>query len=56
MPQNSELSDLQKGEIVGYRRNGRSLKNVSKELNIPESTVAFVNKKWKMDGDCRNML
>ena len=56
MPRNSELSDFQKGEIVGYQRNGRSLKDISKELNIPKSTVAFVIKKWKMIGDCRNVL
>ena len=56
MPRNSELSDFQKGEIVGYHRNGRSLKDISKELNIPKSTVAFVIKKWKMSGKYRNVL
>ena len=56
MPRNSELSGFQKGEIVGYHRKGRSLKDISKELNIPKSTMAFVIKKWKLNVDCRNML
>ena len=56
MPRNSELSDFQKGKIVGYHRNDRSLKDIFKELNIPKPTVAFVIKKWKMNGDYRNML
>ena len=48
MPQNSELSDFQKEKSVGYHRNGQSLKDISKELNIPKLTMAFVIKNWKV--------
>ena len=56
MPQNSELSDFQKEKSVGYHRNGQSLKDISKELNIPKLTIAFVIKNWKVSGDYRNVL
>ena len=56
MPRNSELSDFKKSEIIGCHRNGRSLRDISKELNISKSTVAFVIKKWKMSGKYRNVL
>ncbi|GFV17792.1 transposable element Tc1 transposase [Trichonephila clavipes] len=32
------------------------LRDISSELNIPKSTVAFVIKKWKVKGDCRNVV
>ena len=48
VPLKSELSDFHKGEIVGYHRNCRSLKDISKELNIPKLTVAYVIQKWKV--------
>ncbi|GFV40791.1 hypothetical protein TNCV_60241 [Trichonephila clavipes] len=50
---NSQLSDSEKGEIVG---NGRFLRDISRELNIPKSTVASVIKKRKVIGDCRNVF
>ena len=56
MLRNSELSDFQKGEIVGYHRNGGSLKDISKELNIPKSVVASVIMRWKVSGDSQNVL
>lgn len=55
MPRSSELSDFEKGIIVGYHKNGRFLRDISSELNYPKSTVAYVIKKWKVSGDCRNV-
>ncbi|GFX92939.1 transposable element Tc1 transposase [Trichonephila clavipes] len=55
-PRNSELPDFEKGIVVGYHRNGRFLRNISSEINIPKSTVTFVIKKWKVSGDYRNVL
>lgn len=55
MPRSAELSDFEKGVIVGYHRNGRSLRDISSELNYPKSTVAYVIQKWKVSGDCRNV-
>ncbi|GFV82538.1 uncharacterized protein TNCV_3983281 [Trichonephila clavipes] len=56
MSRNSELSDFEKGVIVGNHRNGRFLRDISSELYIPRSPLAFVIKKWKVGGDCRNVL
>ncbi|XP_055936666.1 uncharacterized protein LOC129966275 [Argiope bruennichi] len=56
MPRNSEQSDFEKGVIVDYHRNVRSLRDLSSELNIPKSTVAFVIKKWKVRDYCGNVL
>ena len=55
MPRSSELSEFEKGVIVGYHRNGRSIRDISSELQYPISTVAYVIGKWKKSGDCRNV-
>ncbi|GIY97129.1 major facilitator superfamily domain-containing protein 6 [Caerostris extrusa] len=48
MPRSSELSDLEKGIIIGYHKCGRSLTDISSDLKYPKSTVAYVIKKWKV--------
>jgi len=55
MPRSSELSDFEKGIIIGYHKCGRSLRDISSDLKYPKSTVAYVIKKWKVSGDCRNV-
>ncbi|GIY47762.1 transposable element Tc1 transposase [Caerostris extrusa] len=55
MPHSSELSDFEKGIIIGYHKCGRSLRDISSDLKYPKSTVAYVIKKWKVSGDCRNV-
>ncbi|GIY15377.1 transposable element Tc1 transposase [Caerostris extrusa] len=50
-----ELSDFEKGIIIGYHKCGRSSKDISRDLKYPKSTVAYVIKKWKVSGDCRNV-
>ncbi|GIY63825.1 c-Maf-inducing protein [Caerostris extrusa] len=55
MPRSSELSDFEKGIIIGYHKCGRSLRDISRVLKYPKSTVAYVIKKWKVSGDCRNV-
>ena len=55
MASNPELSDFEKGVIVGYPRNGRSIRGIASELKYPKSTVAYVIRKWKVSGDCRNV-
>ncbi|GIY33696.1 transposable element Tc1 transposase [Caerostris darwini] len=55
MPRSSELSDFEKGIIIGYHKCGRSLRGISSDLKYPKSTVANVIKKWKVSGDCRNV-
>ncbi|GFV79927.1 protein-tyrosine sulfotransferase [Trichonephila clavipes] len=56
MPRNLVLPDFEKGVIVGYNRRGQSLRDISSELNIAKSTVAFVIKKQKVSGDYRNVF
>ncbi|GIY19762.1 transposable element Tc1 transposase [Caerostris darwini] len=55
MPRSSELSDFEKGIIIGYHKCGRSLRDISSDLKYPKWTVAYVIKKWKVSGDCRNV-
>ncbi|GIY99296.1 hypothetical protein CEXT_289021 [Caerostris extrusa] len=55
MPRSSELSGFEKGIIIGYHKCGRSLRDISSDLKYPKSTVAYVIKKWKVSGDCRNV-
>ncbi|GIX74031.1 transposable element Tc1 transposase [Caerostris darwini] len=55
MPRSSELSDFEKGIIIGYHKCGRSLRDISSDLKYPKSTVAYVIKKWKVSGDCQNV-
>jgi transposase len=55
MPRSTELSEFEKGVIVGYHRNGRSIRDISSELKYPKSTVGYVIRKWKVSGDCRNV-
>ncbi|GIZ00389.1 transposable element Tc1 transposase [Caerostris extrusa] len=54
-PRSSELSDFEKGIIIGYHKCGRSLRDISSDLKYPKSTVAYVIKKWKVSSDCRNV-
>ncbi|GIY83098.1 transposable element Tc1 transposase [Caerostris darwini] len=51
----AQLSDFEKGIIIGYHQCGRSLRDISSDLKYPKSTVAYVIKKWKVSGDCRNV-
>ncbi|GIX71558.1 transposable element Tc1 transposase [Caerostris extrusa] len=55
MPRSSELSDFEKGIIIGNHKCGRSLRGIYSYLKYPKSTVAYVIKKWKVSGDCRNV-
>ncbi|GIX84657.1 transposable element Tc1 transposase [Caerostris extrusa] len=55
MPRSSELSDFEKGIIIGYHKCGRSLRDISSDLKYTKSTVGYVIKKWKVSGDCRNV-
>ncbi|GIY31257.1 transposable element Tc1 transposase [Caerostris darwini] len=55
MLRSSELSDFEKGIIIGYPKCGRSLRDISSYLKYQKSTVAYVIKKWKVSGDCRNV-
>ncbi|GIX90132.1 uncharacterized protein CEXT_35611 [Caerostris extrusa] len=55
MPRSSELSDFEKGIIIGYHKCGRSLRDISSDLKYSKSTVTYVIKKWKVSGDCRNV-
>ncbi|GIY56266.1 transposable element Tc1 transposase [Caerostris extrusa] len=55
MPRSSELCDFEKGIIIGYHKCSRSLRVISSNLKYPKLTVAYVIKKWKVSGDCRNV-
>ncbi|GIY31120.1 transposable element Tc1 transposase [Caerostris extrusa] len=52
MPRSSS-SLISKGTIIA--KCGRSLRDISSHLKYPKSTVAYVIKKWKVSGDCRNV-
>ncbi|GIY64437.1 hypothetical protein CEXT_321831 [Caerostris extrusa] len=55
MPRSLKISDFEKGIIIGYHKCGRSFRDISSDLKYPKSTVAYVIKKWKVSGDCRNV-
>jgi len=44
-----------RGIIIGCRKCGRSSRDISSDLKYRQSTVAYVIKKWKVSGDCRNV-
>ncbi|KAJ8888942.1 hypothetical protein PR048_008436 [Dryococelus australis] len=54
MARGTELSDFDKGVIVGCLFSGRSSWAIAWKVNRPKSTVAFVLHKWKIDGHCAN--
>ena len=39
MPKNSELTETERGKILGLRMGGNSIKKISEILKIPKSTV-----------------
>jgi IS30 family transposase len=39
MPKNSELTETERGKILGLRIGGSSIRKISKILKIPKSTV-----------------
>ncbi|KAJ8874282.1 hypothetical protein PR048_025127 [Dryococelus australis] len=49
-----ELSDFDKGVIVGCYLIRLSSRAIARKLNRPKSTAAFVLRKWKVDGHCAN--
>ncbi|KAJ8894292.1 hypothetical protein PR048_006907 [Dryococelus australis] len=50
----TELSDFDKGVIVGCHLSGLSSQAIARKVNRPKSTVAFVLRKWKVGGHCAN--
>ncbi|KAJ8884354.1 hypothetical protein PR048_016211 [Dryococelus australis] len=56
MARGTELSDFDKGVIVGYHLSGLSSRASAGKVNRPKSTVAFVLRKWKVVGHCTNAV
>ncbi|KAJ8882744.1 hypothetical protein PR048_014557 [Dryococelus australis] len=54
MARGTELSDFDKGVIMGCHLSGLSNRAIARKVNRPISTVAFVLRKWKADGHCAN--
>ena len=46
MPKQRELTDFERGEIVGLSKGGFSQRKIAELLNIPKSTVGDVVKKY----------
>lgn len=51
MSSRKELTDFERGMIVGCHLGEMSVREISKQLNIPKSTIGNVLKKWKSTGD-----
>ncbi|KAJ8888847.1 hypothetical protein PR048_008341 [Dryococelus australis] len=49
-----QLSDFDKGVIVGCHLSGLSSQAIARKVNRSKSMVAFVLRKWKVDGHCAN--
>ena len=45
-----ELSIELRDRIVKRHRSGEGYKTISRELNVPKSTVSSIIRKWKEDG------
>ncbi|KAJ8880747.1 hypothetical protein PR048_017217 [Dryococelus australis] len=54
MARGAELSDFDKGVIVGCHLSRLSSRALAQNVNRPKSTVALVWRKWKDDGHCAN--
>jgi transposase len=58
MPKSCKLTSFEKGEIVGLSKGGHSVRNISKILDKPKSTVQDVitkyNEKNRMDATPRS--
>ncbi|KAK6485881.1 hypothetical protein HHUSO_G11794 [Huso huso] len=50
MPRGSELTDLQRGMVIGGHISGKSVRDVAALTGIPKSTVGNVVAKWKSTG------
>ncbi|KFM60059.1 hypothetical protein X975_20488, partial [Stegodyphus mimosarum] len=53
MPRNGELSYFENVSIRDYK-NDQSSREICSKLNYPNSTVACVIQKWKVNDGCRN--
>lgn len=50
MGRGEELSDFQRGTVVGCHLSGKTVREISALLNLPRSTVSSVILKWKRGG------
>ncbi|GFV90660.1 hypothetical protein TNCV_2223761 [Trichonephila clavipes] len=50
MSKSKELSELDRGRIVGYRLCGKSVREIADILQKPKSSVSDVIVKWKRRG------
>jgi transposase len=50
MPKTRELSDFERGEIVGLFKGDHSVRNIADILKIPKSTVQYVIKQYRDEG------
>ncbi|KAJ8887614.1 hypothetical protein PR048_013831 [Dryococelus australis] len=50
----TELSDFDKGVIVGCHLGELSSRVIAWKVNRPKSTVAFILRNWKVNGQCAN--
>lgn len=51
MARGAELTDFQKGEIIGCHLANLSIRQISKKLDLPKSTIGNVLTRWKTEGN-----
>jgi transposase len=54
MPRSKELSSEVKGQIIGMSNSGKSARQIGRELDIAETTVGYVIRKFRMTGSSEN--
>lgn len=54
MPKTKELTDFEKGEIIGLWKGNHSNSDISRILKHPESTIAYIIKKYSVKGTTSN--
>lgn len=54
MPRQAELTEFEKGVLVGMSLQGASIREIASSRNHPKSTVAYVLKKYRTNGHCTN--
>ena len=50
MGRSQELSEFQRGTVIGWHLSNESSREISSLLNIPQSTVSCIIRKWKCLG------
>ena len=54
MPRGKPTSDFTKGQVVALKQDGKSIREISRRLKLPKSTVLDIWKKYEKSGNTNN--